>query len=123
MKANKIQRLETITVIFLSVILSGCVTGSSIIAGKVRPTINPNEITLYIDSPIQYETIGIVEASGEVISSKQSIQNKVINELKSQAAKLGANGVLLTNTSVQSSKGLGGEMVTAQGKAIYVIQE
>lgn len=58
-----------------------------------------------------------------------------MNELKLRATKVGANGVLLTNTGSQSvgtagyySNGIfygGGssDKILAQGKAIYVIKE
>jgi len=46
---------------FLMTIL-GCASGSHIITGKVRPAINKNEVTLYLEAPKKYEVIGIVEA-------------------------------------------------------------
>ncbi len=104
------------------------------ITGTKRPAINPSEVKIYIDPPTQYEIIGIVEASSDVEFSRQSAQDRVMNELKSRAAKVGANGVLLTNTGNQSSGMTGfysngifyggtSDKIVAQGKAVYVIQE
>ena len=121
--------------LFLSVnILIGCATGSVIVTGNKRPAISPTEVKIYIDSPKQYETIGIIEASSDVEISRQGAQDRVIEKLKSQAAKLGANGVLLSNTGSQSSGTTGvysngffyadtGTKIVAQGKAIYVVEE
>jgi hypothetical protein len=134
-KRQNIRVLNTIAVIFFFTVMFGCATGSSIITGTKRPAINPSEVKIYIDPPTQYESIGIIEVSSEVVFSRQTAQDKAMNELKSRAAKIGANGLLLTNTGSQStgtagyySNGLfygGGtsDKIIAQGRAIYVIQE
>ena len=118
---------------FLTV-LFGCAKGSSIVTGKVRPAISPSEVKIYLDPQSQYETIGIVEACSDVEFSTQAAQDRAINELKLQAAKIGANGVLLLNTGDKSGEMVGfysggvfyggtSETKTAKGKAIFVIQE
>jgi uncharacterized protein YbjQ (UPF0145 family) len=123
-----------ITIIFWFVVLAGCATGSVIITGNVRSAIDPLEVKIYLELPSQYETIGIVEASSDVEFSSQAAQDRVINELKNQAAKIGANGVLLINVGNQSGGTTGfysggvfyassSETKTAHGQAIYVIQE
>ena len=114
--------------------LLSCATGSTIITGEVRPAIDPSEVRIYLEPPLQFETIGIVEASSDVEISRQAAQDRVINELKNRAAKIGANGILLINTGRQSgdivgffSGGIfyGGltEKITGQARAILVIQE
>ena len=136
--------IKNITVILFVAFLSGCATnGSSIITGTVRPEIDPSEVKIYIDPPPQYETIGIVESSREIDFSRQKTQDKVIADLKILAAKVGANGVLLTATGSQSTGSAGGfavgtsfgnvgvgvgsassgERIVGQGRAIYVIEE
>ena len=132
--AKNIRVFNTITVFLALVFLFGCATGSSIITGTKRPAINPSEVTIYLDPPAEYETIGIIEVSSEVGFSRQKAQDRAMEALKSRAAKVGANGVLLTNTGSQSvgtagyySNGIyyGGstDKILAQGRAIYVIQE
>ena len=108
-----------ITLSFLSVLV-GCATGSSIVTGKVKPAISPGEVKIYLYPPSQYDTIGIVEASSDVEFSTQAAQDRVINELKAQAAKIGANGVVLINTGFYGGPS---ETKIAKGKAISVIQE
>jgi len=118
----------------LLITLLGCASGSHIITGKVRPAIKKSEVKLYLEPPKKYEIIGIVEASSEVEFSSQAAQDRAIAELKSQAAKIGANGVLISATSNKSggvtgfySNGIyyaaSSEMKTARGKAIFVIKE
>ena len=112
-------------------VLFGCATGSAIVTGKARPAISPSEVKIYLDPPSQYETIGIVEASSDVEFSSQAAQDRTISELKSQAAKIGANGIILLHSGEKSSDMVGfysggvfyagtEETKTARGKAIYV---
>jgi len=128
------QFFKSIITIFCLVALFSCATGSAIITGQARPAIDPSEVKIYLEPPKQYETIGIVEASSDVELSTQAAQDRVIDELKKQAAKIGANGVLLINAGNRSSGMTGfysggvfyagaSETKTAQGQAIYVIQE
>jgi hypothetical protein len=125
---------KTLTIIFCLVVLVSCATGSVIITGNVRAAIDPIEVKIYLEPPSQYEIIGIVEASSDVEISSQAAQDRVIIELKNQAAKIGANGVLLINVGNQSGGTTGfysggifyassSETKTAHGQAIYVIQE
>jgi len=125
------------TIIILTIlifVLFGCATGSTIITGEVRPSIDPSEVRIYLEPPSQYETIGIVEASSDVEFSRQSAQDRVINELKNRAAKIGANGILLINTGSQSGDMVGffsggmfyagtSEKIIGQARAIFVINE
>src|SRR5690625_458061 len=131
-KKQNVRMLNTITVILTLTLLFGCATGSSIITGTKRPAINPSEVKIYLDPPTQYENIGIIEVKSDVVFSRQSAQDKAMNELKVRAAKVGANGVLLTNSGSQTvgtagyySNGIfygGGssDKILAQGRAIYV---
>jgi len=133
-KKQSIRVLNAITVLFFFTVLFSCVTGSSIITGTKRPAINSNEVKIYLDPPTKYESIGIIEVSSEVVFSRQAAQDKAMNLLKSKAAKIGANGILLTNSGSQSSETVGfysngiyyggsNSELTAQGRAIYVVQE
>ena len=134
-KRQSVRLLNTITVILTLTLLFGCATGSSIITGTKRPAIDPSEVKIYIDPPTQYENIGIIEVKSDVVFSRQSAQDKAMNALKIRAAKVGANGVLLTNSGSQTvgtagyySNGIfygGGssDKILAQGRAIYVTKE
>lgn len=121
-----------ISVICLSVfLLTACASGSSIVTGTTRAPIDPSQVTLYIEPPEKYEIIGVVKASSDSGWTEQDSQDYAVAELKNQAAKLGANGVLLTSTGVNTSTVVGTYStgmvyaipVTAQtlsGKAIYI---
>ena len=113
--------------------LAGCASGSSIVVGEVRETIDSSQVKLYLEIPEAYEIIGIVTASSDAGWTEQGSVDYAVAELKNQAAKLGANGVLIESTGEQNSTVIGGYgtgyiyaiPVTAKsvtGKAIYVKQ-
>jgi hypothetical protein len=133
-KKQCLRLFNAIAVIFFFTVVYGCATGSSIITGTKRPAINASVVKIYLDPPTKFESIGIIEVSSEVVFSRQSAQDKAMNELKSRAAKVGTNGVLLTSSGSQSSETTGfysngifyggsSDKIIAQGRAIYVIQE
>ena len=113
----------------------GCATGSTIVTGAKRPPIAASDVKLYLDPPAKYENIGIVEVASKVAFSRQAAQDKAMEALKTRAAKVGANGVLLMSTGSQTT-GSGGyysggvyygggtsNELLAQGRAIYVTEE
>jgi hypothetical protein len=132
---NCMQRIRTMKYIFLFAILllAGCASGSSIVVGEVREAIDPNQVELYLEIPETYEVIGIVTASSDAGWTEQGSVDYAVEELKNQAARVGANGVLIESTGSQNSTVVGGYgtgyiyavPVTAKsvtGKAIYVSQ-
>ena len=94
--------LQAIPVLLTFSLLYSCATGSSIVTGTKRAAISPSEVKIYLDPPNKFESIGIIEVKSEVLLSRQSAQDKAMKELKKRAAKVGANGVLLTNTGSQT---------------------
>jgi len=130
MNRNNLWLLLLITLIFGITGCIGSTTGSTIVTGKALPVTDPNDVNIYLEPPSQYETIGVIEASSDIEFSKKKAQDRVINKLKSLAAELGANGVLLMNTESKSdiTGNINGMIIrdttiTAQGKAIHVIRE
>jgi len=122
--------LKLSIVICYLIFLIGCATGSHIITGEARQAIDPSQVKLYLDPPEEYEKIGIVEASSDVEISTQAAQDRAIQELKNQAAQIGANGVLLQSTGNHTDKSgyysegvyypINTETKTATGIAIFV---
>jgi hypothetical protein len=95
----------------VTLLAAGCVT-SHVIIGKVRPAISPDQVTLYLRPPAaKYEEIAILDTSSKDSFSftAQGKSDAVINRLKGDAAKLGANGILLQDVADQAvgSGGLG----------------
>jgi len=124
------HRLAPLLGILIVLILGGCASGSAIVTGTVRAPITPEQVTIYLEPPADFEVVGLVNASSDAGWTEQGSVNYAIQELKEQAAKLGANGVLLvstgertTTTFIASGSVLLPVPVTAktvQGRAIFV---
>ncbi len=102
-------------IILSTFILSGCTTGSTIVTGNIRPEILPTEVQIFTEAPADYEVIGMIDAATEVAFSSQTAQDRTIKKLKDQAAKLGANGVLIIETELDWAG-----LKTTTAKAIYI---
>jgi hypothetical protein len=111
--------------------IAACASGSAIVTGNTRAAIAPEQVLIYLEPPADFEVIGLVSAKSDAGWTEQKSLDYAIKELKKQAAKLGANGVLLGSTGEATStiivgQGTGyvyGVPVTAktvQGRAIFV---
>jgi hypothetical protein len=114
------EEAEVIAILLVFALLasiSGCASGSAVVTGEARPPIDPSQVKVYLDPPSEYETIGLVEASSDVEFSSQAAMDRAIDELRKQAAKIGANGVLLLGSSSQS----GGTSGYYSGGVFYTV--
>jgi hypothetical protein len=109
---------------------AGCASGSAIVTGTPRPLVAVDQVKIYLEPPSEYEVIGIVNASSDAGWTEQGSMNYAIEELKKQAAKLGANGVLLVSTGEKTTGIISGDTYavpvtakTAQAQAIFVQKE
>lgn len=87
--------------------LCGCAT-SSVVVGTVRPAISPASVKLYLKEPKKYEQIAILESSSKssFAFSDQGKMDAVMANLKEEAARLGANGVLLQSSGNSNAQGM-----------------
>lgn len=108
--------------------LAGCAEGTSVITGQARSAISPELVQLYSEAPqMPYEVIALVNASsGNGWTNQQSV-DYAIEELKNQAAAVGANGVILGQPGSQTggfimsgSVAIPYDEQTVSGSAIYV---
>ena len=75
--------------------IMGCASDPANVAGVKRPPISANEVVLFFNVPADFEIIATLSASsGARLTEERSVEY-AINELKKQAAKLGANGLML----------------------------
>jgi hypothetical protein len=89
--------------------LAGCASSYELI-GKTRPPLAPEQVQLYLEPPKrQYEQIAIIKASSKrsFAFTSQSKAEVVVKRLKKQAAKLGANGVLLKQITDEGDESVG----------------
>ena len=80
--------------------LAGCSSTSQLVTGTPRAPIDPSQVRVYYTPPPGgYEEIARLQtASGSFTYGEQNKLNDVINNLRMEAAKLGANGVLFVGT-------------------------
>lgn len=127
--------MKNICCVLIAVLLiSSCASGSYILTGQKRDPIDATLVKLYTEPPQQYEVIAIVNASSDSGWTQQGDMDYAIAELKEQAAKLGANGIILIGTGETSSTAVGtyrsgavyavsSTAQTVSGKAVYVTKE
>ena len=127
-------------VILIVMFFIGCVPVSHIIVGDTREPIHPSNVEIYLDYPEQYEKIALIDAGSNfafkdpvILFDWQSKMDKATERLKIEAAKLGANGILIINTDNKiyqstSSDGKGSSSSSSYTEkfvkaiAIYVLQ-
>ena len=93
------KAISHLTSILVLVLLSGCtiVDGSTIVTGVARKPISIDQVRIYRTAPKKYEEIAMVSSSaGHDFKSNSSLVETAILRLKQEAAKVGANGVLLS---------------------------
>jgi hypothetical protein len=91
------------------VLLAACTT-SHVMIGKARPPISPEQVVVYTRPPeMPYTEIARIDTSsqGSFSFTAQGKTDAVIKRLKEEAAKLGANGVLLEGIGDQASGSIG----------------
>ena len=101
----------------LAMTLLGCATSSHVMIGTSRPPISPESVRVYVQPPEKYEEIAAIDASSQgsfAITSQQNM-DKAIARMKEEAAKLGANGILLQGVQDQQSGSIG----TGVGSSSY----
>ena len=102
----KIQFLSTV---LAAALLAACAS-SHVMIGKARPPISPDQVHIYTRPPtVPYEEIARLETSsqGSFSFTAQGKTDAVIKRLKEEAAKLGANGVLLEGIGEEASGSVG----------------
>jgi hypothetical protein len=95
--------------------LSGCASSQVAVVGQVRPAISPEQVQIYLEPPgSQYDEIANLSASsrGSFSMTAEGKMDKVIERLKREAAKLGANGILLHGVGDQAGGSVGAGIST-----------
>jgi uncharacterized protein YbjQ (UPF0145 family) len=90
--------------------LAACAASNSfVLVGTARPAISPAEVKIYSHPPPTFEEIALLTASSNSVFTPggQKTVDTVIERLKEQAAKLGANGIILEGFSDRETGSLG----------------
>lgn len=97
-----------------------CSSGNALITGHVKPPVSIDQVRLYVTPPANYQVIGLVEASGQGVFTEKQDYSLAVTELKRQAAKVGANGVIITQSYQRNTDGKGASERRIAGQAIFV---
>ena len=91
------------------VTLSGCAPSSHILTGTARPPIAPADVKIYSTPPPHFQEIALLDATSKSAfgTGGQKSVDKVIERLKIEAARLGANGVILGDISDRQTGSIG----------------
>ena len=102
-----ITRLRAATA--LGLLLAACATSSHVLIGTARAPISPDMVKVYLQPPAKYEEIATIDATsrGSLTITSQQNMDKAIARLKQEAARLGANGILLQGIEDQQSGSIG----------------
>ena len=96
-------------VLSVALLAVACAESSQVVTGITRAPLAATEVRVYTQAPAKFEEIAVLRASRPSISSaagERAIQ-KMIANMRSQAALLGANGLLLEDFSDQQDLSLG----------------
>jgi hypothetical protein len=87
--------------VLLTCTLSACATSSQELTGAPRSPIQLSAVRVYTQAPQRFEEIAVLGASRKSVSSAggERAIAKMIEVMRSQAAQLGANGLLLEDFS------------------------
>lgn len=79
-----------------TIALASCATSSHVLVGTARPAISPDRVTVLQQAPEKFVEIAEVEASsGASLRSAQEKWDRAIETLRKEAARLGANAIVL----------------------------
>jgi hypothetical protein len=88
--------------------LAGCANSTQRLTGTPRSPIPAEQVRVYTQAPPRFQEIADFAASRKSVSAAggERAIARMIESMRSQAAQLGANGLLLENFSDASSLGL-----------------
>jgi hypothetical protein len=110
----KRSRIALSAIAFLTV---ACAPSSHILIGAPRPAISPTDVKVYTAPPPQAQQIALLDAHSDSVFGQggQKAIDKLIERLKTQAAQLGANGIVLGDVSDRQTGSIG----TGVGSSSY----
>jgi len=88
-------------------LLSGCAGSSKVLVGQARPPIDPSQVRIYTSVPPGSQEIAQIESSSAIGFGTQGQTDAAVARLKTEAAALGANGVVLMGVGSSGSSGGG----------------
>lgn len=111
-------------------VVAGCASSSIVMTGTARDPIAPEQVEMLSSMPEDCEVLGFINASSDSGFTEQQCYDYAVAELKSRAAAIGANAVVVENVGAANTGYVGtinhgnlymvpNERHFVSGKAIY----
>jgi hypothetical protein len=100
--------------------LGSCASGTTLVTGVKRDATNFEQVKIYHSAPASYEVIGVVKASAMIGFTDQQNLDMAVEEIKKQAAKVGANGIILDKMGKESTGSFGNFFSNGYGGGFFV---
>ncbi|MBA2436190.1 MAG: hypothetical protein H0V54_14115 [Chthoniobacterales bacterium] len=104
--------------------LTGCASSSIHLVGPARPPLNPADVRIYRTPPLHYQEIALLDATsgGRFFHGSPEGEAEAIARLQVEAARVGANGVLITSLGDRANGtlgvGVGGGGISGGGRSV-----
>lgn len=109
------QHIRWLILSLCTLALGACATATVVPVGNARAAIDPAQVRFYAQPPAHYEVLGLLSGDAGIEGTGQDAVNHVIEKLKQQAAKLGANGVLVGKNGQRYAGSYGGSSYLGWG--------
>jgi hypothetical protein len=86
-------------------VLAGCASSSKVMLGQARAPIDPSLVQVYSNAPVGSVEIAQLESTSAAGFGTQGQTDAAVQRLKREAAKLGANGVVIVGVGSERSGG------------------
>jgi hypothetical protein len=109
------------SLVLAGLMIAACAPSTQILTGAARPPIAATEVKIYSTPPPVFQEIAVLTASNKSAfgTGGQKSIDKVVERLKEQAAKLGANGLILEDfydrQTASIGTGVGSDSYTHNG--------
>ncbi|MBB4129773.1 hypothetical protein [Xanthomonas sp. 3075] len=94
-----------VTAAALALLLAGCASSSKVMLGQARAPIDPAQVQVYSNAPAGSVEIAQLESTSAAGFGTQGQTDAAVLRLKREAAKLGANGVVIVGVGSERSGG------------------
>src|SRR6202000_376905 len=94
-KRNQVMKKILFSPLMLLVLVTGCASSTHQVTGVKRPSFPPEAVGIYSSMPAHAEVIGFVSANSYDGMTLHQANKDALSMLKTEAGKLGANGVVI----------------------------
>ena len=109
--------MRSVLIGIVTTILIGCASGSALVTGQVRPAIEDiDTVAILTEMPESAEQIALVKGFSDSGITQQRKLDTAVAALKEQAAKLGANAVVITDLDTKAET----RTEIVEGIAVYL---